>query len=253
MALYYFFQIVQEFPPWYVPLVALELTYFSYMVIRILEILIFETNLASSSAILFISYIQEANADLHEVLQEEKRISCRESILKTSRIQGQRLSSGQKMASSLWQFLSKHTHISHQIIYAGQEMWAAVLLISMAYHIPNNAYLMIRILLGSRTMVTWTVCIVQIVYILVTLLFLAAYSKVLHAAKDDLPDVQLLISRRHLATKWKCLLIYELLNSSKQIGITIGPSSTITFRVVFEVSFFKLSYTKKVVEKSFAV
>ncbi|MDN5249762.1 MAG: hypothetical protein QWI73_06735 [Alphaproteobacteria bacterium] len=243
-AAYYFFQIVEEFPAWYVPVVALELTYFSYMVIRILEILIFETNLASSSAILFISYIQEANVYLHEVLQLEKRVAQQQQTTNISfrtngggNYQHHRgpSSSGKKMADALWRFLSKHTHISHQIIYAGQEMWAAVLMISMSYHIPNNAYLMIRILLGSRTMVTWTVCIVQIVYILVTLLFLAAYSKVLHAAKNDLTDVQLLISRRHLGAKWKCLAIYELLNSGKQIGITIGPSNTITFRVVFEV------------------
>ena len=206
------------YPSWYIPIVAIELAYFSYMVIRILEILIFETNLASSSAILFISYIKEANEYLYEVLQLEK----------------QRHTRG-RMAEAMLLFLRKHTLISHQIIYAGQEMWGTVLMITMMNHIPNNAYMMFRILMGSKLMLTWIMCSVQVVYVLVTLLFLAAYSKVLHHAEEYLTAVQTLITKEFLLVKWKCLMMYELLNNSKKIGITIGPSNTITYRIVTEV------------------
>ncbi|KAJ6221808.1 hypothetical protein RDWZM_000353 [Blomia tropicalis] len=221
LVILYFLELIQFFPVWYLPIVLLELSYFAYMLIRVLEILIFQTNLASSSAILFISYIMEANNFLKQTLREERQRHV-----------------PRKMGNSLRIFMKKHTHITHQIIYANHEMWGTVLLISMLNHIPNNAYMLFRVISGSNAMLTWIMMIVQIFYILVTLLFLAAYSKVLHQAKVFLMPAQSLIDREQLNAKWKCLMMYELLNNSSKIGITIGPSSTITYRLVFEIVFY---------------
>ena len=201
------------------------------------------------------NYIASANRYLYQQMIDAKMMIKQKhyqmAITITSQTKKSSLSSSSSshlMGKTIKIFQDQHSLISHQIIYAGREMWGTVLLIGMCNHIPNNAFMMYRILNGHTALLTWILLIIQIIYIMVTLLFLAAYTNVLHQARKYLPSVQLLIgnseqnengnkNNEFFNAKWSCLNMYELLNSSKKIGIPIGPSNTITFRIVFEVIF----------------
>ena len=104
-------------------------------------------------------------------------------------------------------------------------------------------------ILNIEALVSWFILLIQISILTASILPLAHSSKVLHQSATLLPKIQQRIPAKFLHYKLKYSELYERINNDTHpYGITIGPTRTITYEMVFEIFLFYIAFTFKVLD-----
>lgn len=242
------------FPLYYYPIIGLDCFYFLLTVLRLQQLCQLVV-LASYFAINSLTeHILTLNQTLYDAIQNVKMVihKQRANVSGVSR-NLELVTAHSNLASILKHFITEHTAISVKIARANSELWANLTFGSEVIHVPNNAYMLCRLVLGSddknninekssnfeHLYLNYTILLTEAILLVIPLLLVARAHALIHQCKRKLPTVQwLLLSRQkhslgpatslHLQT----MLLYERLTGGPKVGVSIGPFDVVT-NVVF--------------------
>jgi len=227
LLIYYFQLFHHHFSTWYLPLVVLDLTYFAYLLNRMMKMFVWLFSLSIYSSMFCTGHLQEANGLLAatvRLLHENHRIASAQL---------------RKIARNLRHFMTVNTNVATYLTYTNDEVWSKATGVLFVCQIPGNIYVvyraMARTLNGSNDVHNWVILCNQLGMLFIALLLLARNSKVIHACHRHIPPLIAALQGGFLLYKLKYMDLYERLNSDQIIGISIGPFNAITYKMVFEV------------------
>lgn len=147
----------------------------------------------------------------------------------------------------LWFILVEHTGITIKLLTLNRELWSSVVYLTVLVHVPCNAYLQFRlwahsvVFSGRQQIVTLIILANQLFFILSAFLLLSKSSAAFHRCARHLPALQCsVISKTEVLLKLKYMQLYERVNSDQKYGITMGPTSTITYLSTCQVKSFSV-------------
>lgn len=212
---------------WFKPLIIIDVIVFCYLIAQMVRLSLFSFSITMHASVSYGGHFKVQNRLLQNSLNNSRlRVTNSTAML----------------AKTLSLFIQDHTHVSMIIVYVDHDVWAKVLAVAILCQCPSNVYIFNRIIveginvdIGISFIITWTIMINQIVMLLTSFLLMARYSKIItYRSARLLPSVQYYISARYPTLKIKCLDIYERI-TQKQIGVSLGPNDTCTYRMVYQV------------------
>lgn len=235
------------------PIIAFDIFLFLYVILRLVTIGLLLGCCANICALLYTGHIGECNRSLEKITQN----------LKSSKLNGQYQINWTVTSTRLATFLREHTRIVTIVLRVNRELWANVLLFSLALHLPVNVYLVYRLDVGvlgirfatdapevEKILFSCVLLLIQLTILAVGILPLARASKTLHDAARQLPLIQHRIPALLLYSKLKYSELYERVHCDTQkYGITVGPTrKTITYQMLAEIGLFYVAFLFKMLD-----
>lgn len=233
------------------PIIAFDCFLFLYVILRLVTIGLLLGCCANICALLYTGHIGECNKTL-EKMQDSK----------SAKFKGHQLN-WTVTSTRLATFLREHTRIVTIVLTVNRELWANVVLFSLALHLPVNVYLVYRLNVGvlrgisisakpevDNVLFSCALLLIQLTILAVDLLPLARASEALHDAATVLPLIQHQIPAPLLYSKLKCSELYERIHcDTHKYGITVGPTrKTITYQMLAEIGLFYVAFLFKMLD-----
>ncbi len=209
------------------PLLFIDFVLFMYLIEKLIKISLFLFAIAAFSSQFYSSHYSQLYIALS-------------GAIKLARVTRNRLREAH-LVMRITLTVIEHTAMSRIIIFVNDHLWSSILFVMTFSQVPGNIYMIYRILLdpllnGWKGVLTWTIMLNQFGMLMSGLCLVAHYSKVIFDGHRLFTPAQQLLGSSHLTLKMKCCSTYERV-SSKHIGVSIGPTGTVTYRVIFQVGF----------------
>lgn len=213
-------------------------------------------------------HIATGNRKLYEAVQKVK-----ESLQQNQRsLPSRDLKVHQNLANTLRHFIADHTYISVVIAKANADFCASLTFGSEVIHVPNNAYMLCRLVLTSNSgtsfeylHLNYSILFTEAILVIIPLVIIARGHSIIHQCKRKLPTVQWLLlvqQRRNLIVgsdvqknglnqhllSLQNMLFYERLTSGPKVGISIGPIEVITDAVLLQLITIYIVYVLSIIK-----
>ena len=206
---------------WFYPFIVLDLLIFSHLLVHLVALSLLMVWCATICSLLYICHLGGTVNRLIVSIHRRTFFAYRvESIV----------------SRRLWFILVEHTSTAIKLLTVNRELWSSIVYLTVLVHVPSNAYLQFRLwahssaLSGAQQTVTRAILANQFFFVLAAFLLLSKASAAFHRCARYLPALQCsVISKEEVRLKLKYMQLYERVNSEEKYGITIGPTSTITY------------------------
>lgn len=265
---------LHHFPPYYYAVIGLDCLYFLLTVIRLqqlCQLVVLASYFAAGS---LTEHIILANRNLYETLQRVKEVVAVAPAHRQRNSSRHHLtvvvaSAQRQLAAVLRDFIAEHTSVSVKIARANAELWASLTFGSEVIHVPNNAYMLCRLVLGSdgdgdevegaskldHLSLNYTILLTEAILLIIPLLLVARAHALIHQCKRRLPTVQGLLLAQQQAglgpttsLQLQTMLLYERLTSGPKVGVAIGPFEVVTNAVLCQLIAIYLVYVLSIIK-----
>lgn len=215
----------------YVPLILLDVTLIIHGMNQLARSAMILSFTAIISGTVNISHVARYRRMTEELMQKhirlQKKLKKRQTIEDTRSI------------GILMEILTEHTRICSQILQYNRELYGHIVFSSLVLNIPINVAIVSRVVFQVdlpevEKSLTVLFIMIQFSLLAVALIPLARYSKIVSHSRN-LPMLIDMIGGKWIRVKIKFMAYYERINNRKKYGVSVGPSETLTNRMLFEV------------------